>query len=158
MKCAAGTMCMRFVLWELSNDTGWSHVPPGCRRSSLKTSSEHAHPLIKPLTQSNTLQPSASRIHFVWHGSGLCSNPNLSVSSLPSMAQDAEMSDLGSAQTLLERTKLVDICKSQQIVLLEHNQTVGDALKTLARNQILSAPMVSGRRGLRLAPPLPSAH
>ena len=71
-------------------------------------------------------------------------DPNLSVSPVPGMAEDAEMSDLSSAQVLLEQIKLADICKKQQIVLLEHNQTVGEALKTLAKNQILSAPMVRG--------------
>ncbi|PSC68984.1 CBS domain [Micractinium conductrix] len=49
----------------------------------------------------------------------------------------------GPAQALLERTKLGALCKAgQKIVLLEHNQTVGEALKSLAKNEILSAPMV----------------
>ena len=65
------------------------------------------------------------------------------------------MSDLSSAQVLLENTKLADICRQQQIVLLEHNQTVGEALKTLANNQILSAPMVSRARGAAAAATLP---
>ena len=77
------------------------------------------------------------------------------------MAEDAEMSDLSSAQVLLEQTELADICRQQQIVLLEHNQTVGEGLKTLAKNQILSAPMVSGASGLppacRRPPLLPPA-
>ncbi|EFN59772.1 hypothetical protein CHLNCDRAFT_133443 [Chlorella variabilis] len=47
------------------------------------------------------------------------------------------------AQRLLSNTKVSDVCKTgQKIVLLEHNQTIGDALKTLAKNGILSAPMV----------------
>ena len=46
-------------------------------------------------------------------------------------------------QDLLSRTKLADIVKpDQKIVLLEHNATVGDALKTLAQHHILSAPMI----------------
>lgn len=41
-----------------------------------------------------------------------------------------------------------DITKpNQKIVLLEHNQTIGDALKTLAKAQILSAPMVGACGG-----------
>lgn len=35
--------------------------------------------------------------------------------------------------------------QDQKIVLLEHNTTIGDALKTLAKHNILSAPMASGR-------------
>ncbi|KAL4418674.1 hypothetical protein ABPG77_010621 [Micractinium sp. CCAP 211/92] len=47
------------------------------------------------------------------------------------------------AQALLERTSVQELCKaSQKIVLLEHNQTIGDALKSLSKSQILSAPMV----------------
>lgn len=48
-----------------------------------------------------------------------------------------------SIQALLELTKVTDVCKAgQKIVLLEHNQTIGEALKALARHEILSAPMV----------------
>ena len=37
---------------------------------------------------------------------------------------------MGSITELLERTKLSDLCKSnQKVVLLEHNLTIGDALK-----------------------------
>ena len=35
--------------------------------------------------------------------------------------------------------------QDQKIVLLEHNTTIGDALKTLAKHNILSAPMASGQ-------------
>ncbi|KAL4421528.1 hypothetical protein ABPG75_010819 [Micractinium tetrahymenae] len=47
------------------------------------------------------------------------------------------------AQALLESTNVEELCRTgQKIILLEHNQTVGDALKTLAKSEILSAPMV----------------
>lgn len=53
------------------------------------------------------------------------------------------MGEMGSITALLERTKLSDLCKSnQKVVLLEHNLTIGDALKKLAKHKILSAPMV----------------
>lgn len=53
------------------------------------------------------------------------------------------------AQALLERTSVQDLCKAgQKIVLLEHNQTIGDALKSLSKSQILSAPMVRGEAQL----------
>lgn len=56
---------------------------------------------------------------------------------------DAEMTDFSAAQKLLESTNLSELCKKdQKIVLLEHNTTIGDALKTLAKHNILSAPMV----------------
>uniref|UniRef100_A0A383VM92 CBS domain-containing protein n=1 Tax=Tetradesmus obliquus TaxID=3088 RepID=A0A383VM92_TETOB len=45
-------------------------------------------------------------------------------------------------QQLLSEAKLSSLVESQEIVLLEHNQTVADALKTLARHNILSAPLV----------------
>lgn len=57
------------------------------------------------------------------------------------------------AQALLERTNLQQLCKAgQKIVLLEHNQTIADALKSLSKAQILSGPMVRGKgcRGSRL--------
>lgn len=43
-------------------------------------------------------------------------------------------------------TPLLPACRDQKIVLLEHNQTITDGLKTLAKNNILSAPLV--REGL----------
>jgi hypothetical protein len=53
------------------------------------------------------------------------------------------MTDFSAAQKLLESTNLTELCKKdQKIVLLEHNTTIGDALKTLAKHNILSAPMV----------------
>lgn len=55
-------------------------------------------------------------------------------------------------QALLERTKLSDICLGDQnIVFLEHNQTIGEALKTLAKHNILSAPMASDAAWLHTA-------
>ena len=63
---------------------------------------------------------------------------------LPAFRPQVETA-FGPAQALLERTKLGALCKAgQKIVLLEHNQTVGEALKSLAKNEILSAPMVGG--------------
>jgi CBS domain-containing protein len=51
-------------------------------------------------------------------------------------------------QSLLKRTTIADIAKpGQQVVLLEHNKTVGEALKTLSQHKILSAPMVSRQHG-----------
>ncbi len=53
------------------------------------------------------------------------------------------------SQALLERTSVQELCKAgQKIVLLEHNQTFGDALKSLSKSQILSAPMVRGEAQL----------
>ena len=47
------------------------------------------------------------------------------------------------AQALLERTNVQELCKAgQKVVLLEHNQTISDALKSMSKSQILSAPMV----------------
>ena len=55
--------------------------------------------------------------------------------------------DFSGARKILQATMLSEICKpSQHITLLEHNLTVAQALKTLAKQQILSAPMVSGAR------------
>lgn len=52
------------------------------------------------------------------------------------------------APQLLEATKIEDVCKKdQKIVLLEHNQTISEALKALAKHNILSAPMVGGAGG-----------
>eukprot|EP00882_Tetradesmus_deserticola_P002217 GHRQ01002369.1.p1 GENE.GHRQ01002369.1~~GHRQ01002369.1.p1 ORF type:complete len:201 (+),score=44.80 GHRQ01002369.1:209-811(+) len=45
-------------------------------------------------------------------------------------------------QQLLSESKLSSLVEKQEIVLLEHNQTVAEALKTLARHKILSAPLV----------------
>ncbi|KAK9818373.1 hypothetical protein WJX72_011551 [[Myrmecia] bisecta] len=46
-------------------------------------------------------------------------------------------------QDFLHRTKLSDMCKEdQKLVVLEHNNTVSTALKELALNNILSAPLV----------------
>ncbi|KAI3429675.1 hypothetical protein D9Q98_005760 [Chlorella vulgaris] len=55
----------------------------------------------------------------------------------------ADETEMSPAESLLKRTTIADIAKpGQQVVLLEHNKTVGEALKTLSQHKILSAPMV----------------
>lgn len=48
-------------------------------------------------------------------------------------------------QPLLDGTALVDIaCPKQQVCTIEHNVSIADVLRTLARRNILSAPLVAG--------------
>lgn len=45
-------------------------------------------------------------------------------------------------EDLLNNTPLSSLVRRQSVVKLEHNMTIGEALKVLAANSILSAPMV----------------
>jgi hypothetical protein len=54
------------------------------------------------------------------------------------------MGDTHSPRAFLASTPLASLCKprGQNVVVLQHNQTVGEALQVLAKHKILSAPLL----------------